>query len=360
MPEIVKIALLALLWSAPVVLAGALLLWRARRMSLQLSMVILVLIPVLAVLFGVIGVSGFMFTADFARTCTVIGAVLVVAVPAAVALGRFQARRTVWERQIREQERAAEAARRELVAWVSHDLRTPLAGIRAMSEALRDAVVTEPEEVTEFADRIDRETVRLSGMVDDLFEMSRIHSGSLRLEVETIDVREVADEVRAGLAQAAARVEVALELDAPHPVPAPVGVSALARILRNLVLNALAHTPAGGRIVISVRGEGDGDGTDAVIRVDDTGAGIAEADLDRIFDLAYRGTTHRSPANTDGLPAGTGMGLAIARGLVDVHGGTVVAANLKPGARFEVRLPGVSAADPGRTGPAPAAVTPRR
>lgn len=284
MPDVVKIALLALLWSAPVVLAGALVLWRARRMSLQMSMVILVLIPVLAVLSGVIGVSGFMFTADFTRTVTVLGAVLVVAVPAAVALGRFQARRTVWERQIREQERVAEAARRELVAWVSHDLRTPLAGIRAMSEALRDAVVTEPEDVTEFADRIDRETVRLSAMVDDLFEMSRIHSGALTLDLETIDVREVADEVRAGLAQVAARAQVVLELDAPEPVPAPVGVSALARILRNLVLNALAHTPAGGTVTIAVRRDRD----EVVLRVDDTGTGIADVDLERIFDLAYR------------------------------------------------------------------------
>ncbi|GAA1081026.1 sensor histidine kinase [Tsukamurella spumae] len=342
MPDVVKIALLALLWSAPVVLAGALVLWRARRMSLQMSMVILVLIPVLAVLSGVIGVSGFMFTADFTRTVTVLGAVLVVAVPAAVALGRFQARRTVWERQIREQERVAEAARRELVAWVSHDLRTPLAGIRAMSEALRDAVVTEPEDVTEFADRIDRETVRLSAMVDDLFEMSRIHSGALTLDLETIDVREVADEVRAGLAQVAARAQVVLELDAPEPVPAPVGVSALARILRNLVLNALAHTPAGGTVTIAVRRDRD----EVVLRVDDTGTGIADVDLERIFDLAYRGTAHRSPVNTDGLPAGTGMGLAIARGLVDVHGGTVVAANLRRGARFEVRLPdGLSAGE---------------
>lgn len=335
MPEVVKIALLALLWSAPIVLAGALVLWRARRMSLQASMVVLVLIPVLAVLSGVIGVSGFMFTADFTRTCTVLGAVLVVAVPAAIALGRFQARRTVWERQIREQERAAEAARRELVAWVSHDLRTPLAGIRAMSEALRDSVVSDPGEVAQFADRIDRETIRVASMVDDLFEMSRIHSGSLRLELELIDVREIADEVRAGLAQVAVRSQVTLELDAPAPVPAPVGVSALARVLRNLVLNALAHTPAGGRVVIAVRREGD----EAVLRVDDTGTGIADIDLERIFDLAYRGTAHRSPVNTDGLPAGTGMGLAIARGLVDVHGGTVVAENLRPGARFEVRLP---------------------
>lgn len=349
MPDVVKIALLALVWSSPVVLAGGLLLWRSRRMTLQMSMVVLVLIPVLAVLSGVVGVSGFMFTADFARTCAVLGVVLVVSVPAAITLGRFQARRTVWERQIREQERAAEAARRDLVAWVSHDLRTPLAGIRAMSEALRDSVVTEPEEVTEFADRIDRETIRLSAMVDDLFEMSRIHSGSLTLDLETIDVREVADEVRAGLAQVAVRSGIELELEAPEPVPASVGVSALARVLRNLVLNALAHTPPGGRVTVSVHR----DGAEAVLRVDDTGTGIAETDLDRIFDLAFRGTEHRSPTDVDGLPASTGMGLAIARGLVDVHGGTVVAANLRPGARFEVRLPAdeISAVERSRTRP---------
>jgi signal transduction histidine kinase len=357
MPEVVKIALLALAWSAPVVLAGALVLWRARRMSLQVSMLVLVLIPVLAIFSGVIGVSGFMFTADFARTCTVLGAVLLVAVPAAVALGRFQARRTVWERQIREQERASEAARRELIAWVSHDLRTPLAGIRAMSEALRDAVVTDPGEVTEFARRIDREAVRLSGMVDDLFEMSRINAGALRLELELIDLREVADEVRGALAQAAARAQVRLELEAPVPVSAPASVSALARVLRNLVLNALAHTPRGGRIALSVCAE---PGV-AVLRVDDTGTGIADDDLPRIFEVAYRGTASRSPVNTEGLPSGTGMGLAIARGLVEAHGGTVAATNLVHGTRFEVRLPlGDRAADPSRIVPAPPSGSPVR
>ncbi|GAA4393410.1 HAMP domain-containing sensor histidine kinase [Tsukamurella soli] len=333
--DLPKIALLALVWSAPVVLVGAVLLWRARRMSLQVSMVVLVLIPVLAILSGVVGVSGFMFTADFTRTCTVLGAATVIAVPAAVALGRFQARRTVWERQIREQERAAEAARRDLVAWVSHDLRTPLAGIRAMSEALRDAVVVDPGEVTEFARRIDRDAVRLSGMVDDLFEMSRIHSGALRLELETIDAREVADEVRAGLEQTAARAGVALTVTADHLVPVSANASALSRVLRNLVLNAIAHTPCGGCVEIGLTAEG----TTAVLRVDDTGTGIAESDLPRIFDVAYRGTASRSPVNTDGLPAGAGMGLAIARGLVEAHRGTVAAVNLARGTRFEVRLP---------------------
>ncbi len=334
-PDIPKIALLALVWSAPVVLVGAAVLWRARRMSLQVSMVVLVLIPVLAILSGVVGVSGFMFTADFTRTVTVLGAVSLIAVPAAVALGRFQARRTVWERQIREQERAAEAARRDLVAWVSHDLRTPLAGIRAMSEALRDAVVTDPNEVTEFARRIDRDAVRLSGMVDDLFEMSRIHSGALRLELETIDAREIADEVRAGLEQTAARVGVDLTVSADGPVPVRASVSALARVVRNLVLNAVAHTPRGGVVDIGVAAEG----RMAVLRVDDTGTGIDAADLPRIFDVAYRGTVSRSPVHTEGLPAGAGMGLAIARGLVEAHLGTVSVENRSPGTRFEVRLP---------------------
>lgn len=333
--DIPQIALLALLWSAPVVLLGAVVLWRARSMSLQVSMVVLVLVPVLAVLSGVVGVSGFMFTADFTRTVTVLGAVSVVAVPAAVALGRFQARRTVWERQIREQERVAEAARRDLVAWVSHDLRTPLAGIRAMSEALRDAVVTDPGEVTEFARRIDRDAVRLAAMVDDLFEMSRIHSGALRLDLEVIDAREVVDEVHAGLEQAAVRAGITVEVRAEGAVPVHASVSALARVLRNLVLNAVAHTPAGGRIVLSAVAQ-DGD---AVLRVDDTGTGIAEADLPRIFDVAFRGTASRSPVHTEGLPAGSGMGLAIARGLVEAHGGGIAAQNLVRGTRFEIRLP---------------------
>jgi len=136
---------LALACSVPVVLAGAILIRLARSWSLAVSMVALVLIPVLATFTGVLGASGFMITETFEKTALVLVIVSVVTIPAAVMLARYQARRTVWEQEIRDAERAAEQSRRKLVAFVSHDLRTPLAGIRAVSEAIADGVLTDDE-----------------------------------------------------------------------------------------------------------------------------------------------------------------------------------------------------------------------
>lgn len=343
--DIPQIVGLSLLWSAPVVLLGTVILLRLQRLSLVTNTVVLVMIPPVAILMGVIGVSGFMFTDDLKRTATVLTSVAVIAIPAAVLLGRFQARRTVWERQAREQERAAEQSRRELIAWVSHDLRTPLADIRAMAEALADGIVSDAEEVSTFARQIDRDAVRLSDMVDDLFEMSKINAGAVRLDREHLDLREVVDEVIAGCGAAADRAEVRLRPVMPEsPVVVDADGRAVSRVLTNLVINAIAHTPNGCPVHIEVgRHE-----TYAFLRVDDAGPGIAEHEMTRIFEIAYRGTSARTPRDDNGLPAGSGMGLAIAEGLVSAHGGRITVSNREPGSRFEVLLPVIA-------GPAPAA-----
>jgi signal transduction histidine kinase len=325
----------ALAGSVPITAAGALTMRLTHNRSMTLSMVMLVLIPTLATLVGVVAVSGMMFTDELRRIGVVLAVVTAVAVPAAIVLGRAQARKTVWERQMLEQERAAERSRRELVAWVSHDLRTPLAGIRAMGEALADGVIDRPETVERYANQIVRETHRLSAMVDDLFEMAKINSGALRLAVEPVDLRELIDEVAAANQPTAARALVRLSARQP---PAPILVEgndrALTRVLTNLVANAIEHTPPGGRIDISA-GAGDGH---AWTRVDDTGPGIAAADLPRIFEVAYRGSAARSPAATD-IGSKSGMGLAIAAGLVQAHRGDITAHNREAGCRFEMRLP---------------------
>ncbi|WP_306359616.1 sensor histidine kinase KdpD [Nocardia sp. CC227C] len=325
----------ALAGSLPVVVVGALLLRYTRNRAMTTSMAVLVLIPTLATLSGVVAVSGLMFDDALARTATVLGVVTAVTVPAAVLLGRAQARATVWEKQMRERERAAEQSRRELIAWVSHDLRTPLAGIRAMGEALADGVVDEGAEVRRYAERMVRETNRLSAMVDDLFEMSKINAGALRLTLEPVDLRELIDEVLAANQPTAQRAGITLTARQPgHRIVVAGSDRALTRVLTNLVANAIAHTPPGGRIDIAA-GASDGH---AWTRVDDTGPGISPVDLPRIFEAAYRGTSARSPGAAE-LGSSSGMGLAIAAGLVAAHGGEIHAENRDRGARFEIRLP---------------------
>ena len=325
----------ALACSVPVVLAGALIIRLARSWSLAVSMVALVLIPTIATFTGVLGASGFMVTETFERTAVVLVIVSIVTIPAAIMMARYQARRTVWEQEIRDSERSAEHSRRRLVAFVSHDLRTPLAGIRAVSEAIADGVVPD-EEVRDHAKHIEQESIRLSEMVDDLFEMSKINAGAIQPTYDKVALDEVVDDVMSAHRIAAERAGVVLAADLP---PEPVRVvgsdRALVRVLSNLVANAIAHTPEGGRVELALGSDENG----AWARVDDTGVGIDEADLPRVFDVAYRGSNDRVPRADASLPSGSGLGLAIAAGLVQAHRGTLSARNLDTGARFEVRLP---------------------
>jgi signal transduction histidine kinase len=330
-----EMAGIALACSVPVVVAGAALIRLARSWSLTLSMVVLVLIPTVATFTGVFGASGFMLSKRFEGVTVILVIVSVVTIPAAIMLARYQARRTVWEQQIRESEEMAEQSRRQLVAFVSHDLRTPLAGIRAVAEAIADGVVTD-DEVRAHAKHIEHQTIRLSEMVDDLFEMSKINAGAVQPAYDKVALDEVVDDVVAAHRIAAERAGVALRATMPAT---PVGVigsdRALVRVLSNLVANAIAHTPEGGTVELTIGSDGQG----AWARVDDTGVGINEADLARVFDVAYRGSNGRVPRHDASLPSGSGLGLAIAAGLVQAHHGTVSAYNLANGARFEVRLP---------------------
>ena len=333
--DLSSITLLALGGSLPVVLAGALLIKLARSWSITVSMVALVLIPTLATLAGVLSASRFMTDSTFGTIAVVLVVVAVVTLPSAVMLARYQARRTVWEQEIQDAERAAEQSRRQLVAFVSHDLRTPLAGIRALSEAIADGIVSD-DEVRVQARRIEQETVRLSEMVDDLFEMAKINAGAVTAPYEQVALDEVVDDVINAHRIAAERSGVTLDADVPAvPVRVIGSDRALVRVLSNLVANAIAHTPAGGTVRLSVGADSEG----AWARVDDTGVGIDADDLPKVFDVAYRGSNHRVPRSDSSLPSGSGLGLAIAAGLVRAHRGSLSAHNLDRGARFEVRLP---------------------
>lgn len=324
----------ALLFALPVAALGGLVLYWLRRGSLASTMTVLVLVPLAATLTGVLGVSGFMFSTALTTMLLVCVLVAVVTVPAAIVLGRVIARRSVWEREARERERAAEASRRELVAWISHDLRSPLAGIRAMAEALADGVVAEPGEVAGYAQRINSETARLSAMVDDLFELSRITAGALRLDLTAVPLREVVSDALAAQTPVADRKRVRV-LASAQTWPVVIGSDPeLARIVRNLVANAIRHTPPDGTVAVRV----GVDGQEALLAVDDACGGIPEEELARVFDVAFRGTRARTPEPA-GPTAGGGLGLAIVKGLVEAHCGRIGVHNRDGGCRFEVRLP---------------------
>ncbi len=258
----------------------------------------------------------------------------------------------------RERERLLEHSRRELVAWVSHDLRTPVAGIRAMVEALADGVVSDADDVARYYATMQAEADRLAGLVDDLFELSRIQAATLRLDVEPAALADLASEALAMARPVADRKGVRLrgELDGAPPA-VRLSTPEMARVLGNLLDNAIRHTPAGQAVTMAV----GADGGVAYVAVQDGCGGIPDGELDRVFDLAFRGDAARTPAG-DG---GAGLGLAIARGLVEAHRGSITVRNGGGGCRFEVRLPyGPApvpvpdpdpAAPPGPADPSPAA-----
>ncbi|HEY7137299.1 MAG TPA: HAMP domain-containing sensor histidine kinase [Acidimicrobiia bacterium] len=229
----------------------------------------------------------------------------------------------------RVRERAIDGSRRELVAWVSHDLRTPLAGIRAMVEALEDGVVDDPETVARYHRSLREEADRLAALVDDLFELSRSQAGVLRLELERVSLADVVCEALAGAAPVAdakgVRLHGVMRDDAPT---LRASAPELLRALRNILENAIRHTPSDGTVVV----EAGVDGGRAFIAVVDHGGGIPEPALERVFDVAFRVDPARQGP-------GAGLGLAIARGLVEAHDGDVSVRNENGGCRFTVRLP---------------------
>jgi signal transduction histidine kinase len=257
--------------------------------------------------------------------------------------------------ETRERAERGERSRRELVAWVSHDLRTPLAGIRAMIEALEDGVVAEPDLVSRYHASIRAETDRLSGLVDDLFELSRIQAGALHLDMEPVPLGELVVEAAqaAGAVAATRRIDVKVQVDGAPTVE--VGAGEIMRVLRNLLDNAVRHTPEGGTVVVTAAAASRAGGSPAgdvvadaalalagaapslpgaAVSVCDGCGGIPADVLTRVFDPGYRGDRARTPGDARG-----GLGLAVARGLVDAHHGEITVANTGPGCCFTVWLP---------------------
>ncbi len=356
------------------VLAGGTLLLRAvRRRSLSLQITVVALTALGAVMAGAVATAQAMFLSshDLGVLMVVLAVAGAVGVAGALLLGRRVAASSralsevtrqigagrpperaarmatveldrlagdliTMERQLVEaqrRERALEAARRELVAWVSHDLRTPLAGIRAMAEALEDGIVADEVGTARYHRMIREETDRLAGLVDDLFELSRIHAGALQLHLERVSLADLVADALAGADPVATAKGVRLHGHVHEPVPAlQASPPEVLRVLRNLLHNAIRHTPADGTITVE---GGVGEDDRVYVAVSDSCGGIPESDIDRVFEVAFRGEAARTP-DGDG---GGGLGLAIARGIVEAHDGRISVRNDGPGCRFLVELP---------------------
>lgn len=363
----VHILLTAAAWSAGVGVVGIVVARWTRRVTLRWRFALVALVAVSAVVAGVVGTSRAMFLSDHdfqvllwvVPTAGVVGTAFALVIARQVIsesravqdaarslgetgefepprdasgeLGALAGELATTSRRLAEsraRERSLEESRRELIAWVSHDLRTPLAGLRAMAEALEDGMAEDP---VRYHRRIREDVDRMTRMVDDLFELSRIHSGVLPLEIETLPVSElVNDGLLASDAVARSR-GVRLDGHAEPDVYVRADARELSRVVANLMVNAIRHTPSDGVVALrAVR-----DGNEVEISVRDACGGIDEADLARVFDVAWTG----APARTPDPARGSGLGLAIVQGIVQAHQGTVSVRNVEPGCRFSVRLP---------------------
>ncbi len=210
-----------------------------------------------------------------------------------------------------------EGARRDLIAAISHDLRTPLASLRAMTEALADGVVDDAATTARYYGTMRTQIGQLNQLIEDLFNLARLDAGALEMDLVSVAPGDLVADALAGMSPQAAAKGVQLQAQVPPNTPqALVAPQQIVRVLDNLLANALRHTPTGGQVTVAAAVLPDA----PLIRfvVSDTGEGIAEADLPHVFDRFYRGEKSRSRAS-----GGAGLGLAIAAGIVEAHGGTI-------------------------------------
>jgi signal transduction histidine kinase len=326
MRDLLLIALAALLAGGLVGLAGAGVLRLLRGRSITVNVGALVVITVAVIVAGVVAVAKAMFLSrhDLKVVLVTVAVAALVSLVLGITFGRRMAAAAMWAAQ-------AEKSRRDLVAWVSHDLRTPLAGLRAMAEALEDNVVSDPATVADYHHRIRMETDRMSALVDDLFELSRINAGALRLSPSAVPLADVVSDAIATAAPLAARRRIRIEAPETGWPVVTASEPELTRVIGNLLMNSVRYTPPDGTVHLDAGKDHD----QVWFTISDTCGGIPEEDLPRVFDVAFRGERSRTP----GAESGGGLGLAIVRGLVEAQGGKVTAQNSGQGCQFEVRLP---------------------
>jgi len=374
LPDLAVIIAVSVVCAVVVGLLGLVALWLARHSTMLVRLCIVVITSILSVVTGMIAIAQAMYLSQHDLTVSfyVAAAATVSSLGVALVLGRLFARDSRQLRRLAQaigagedvvlqthprdnseltrlgtelastSERLAEArgeveaidaSRRELVAWISHDLRTPLAGLRAMAEALEDGMTEDPDR---FHRQMRSQVDHLSGMVDDLFELSKIHSGTLTLARENVSLYDLVSDAVADLRFMAESRRVTLR-EAGGPGISVIGdPRELTRVVENLLTNAIQHSPSGSEVFIETSEDADGN---AILTVSDAGGGIPEENLSEVFRTGWRGTPSRTPQPLLGRSTGAGLGLAIVQGIVEAHSGGVTVHNIVDGCRFEVRLP---------------------
>ncbi|CUR55754.1 Two-component system histidine kinase [metagenome] len=365
-----EIVLIAGAWAGGVGVIGLALAWFGRHLSFRWLTAGVAVVAVAAVLAGLVGTARAMFISDhdFGVVLWVAGVAGVVAVAVAMAVGEAFAHwsrslrddaRTLGEHgrlgtsprgpsefqgladelaatsvklaESRDREARLEESRRELISWVSHDLRTPLAGMRAMTEALEDGLAPDP---ARYQRQIRAEVDRMVRMVDDLFELSRIHAGVLRLHPEPVVLGDLISEAIAGADPLARERGVRLGGSVEDGISLTADPASISRVVSNLVINAIRHTPSDG--VVEIHGRSVPGGVE--LSVTDGCGGLSDDDMARVFDVAWQGEPARTPS-PGSTGTGAGLGLAIVKGIVEAHEGRVRVENESPGCRFLVQLP---------------------
>lgn len=254
--------------------------------------------------------------------------VLVTLAVAGAALAAALAVRLAMEERSRRQ---IEDARRQMVAAVSHDLRTPLASLRLLVEAIDDGVAT-GETRERYLGEMLTHVEALTALIDDLFELSRIEAGEISWTMRQVELRELIDDTVAAMRAPAEARGVALTAELPsHDVLARANAEKVQRVLFNLIQNAIRHTPADGSVTVRARNAGGG----VEVEVADEGEGIDRADGERAFEAFFRGDESRSED-------GAGLGLAISQAIVEAHGGRIWLEGNDPGTRVRFTLQGTA------------------
>ncbi len=340
-----RFALATLLTLGPIAFAG----WAAARQMFAERQDIVVGAAVLVMALAIGGRISYLLSQDVRRSVDVLRSGL-----AKVATGErdvdfpitsrdelgtlaAQARETIAMLTEEEKRRdEAERMRRETIASISHDLRTPITSLRLLAEAIEDDLVDQ-ETVKRYAVSMRTNVEVLGALIDDLFELARIEAGALTWSMQQFELGEIVESVIGTMEVEAHQRGIRIHAEAMDATDFVGDPARLRRVMLNLLQNAVRHTPEDGSVTVKVEPSGNGG---FEVEVADTGEGIDPADRDRIFEPFYRGGSESARTRP-----GTGLGLAIARAVVEAHGGRIWLADSEKGSRFRFSLaPGTIAA----------------